>query len=172
MTAALADFLDDAYPMAKGDLYTAFITRCAEFVHDGGRLGMITQQSFMFLSSYEQLREDLLLCFAIETMAHTGPGAFAEIGGEKVNTTVFVMRSEPDTAARANETGTYFRLVNEGDKQAAFERTLAALRDQLNKRPATLGVLAYGSLVANPGREIEEATLDIIKDVKTPFAVE
>jgi hypothetical protein len=172
MNATLADFLDEAYSTTKGDLYTAFIARCIEFVKERGRLGMITQQSFMFLSSYEQLREDLLQRFAIETMAHTGPGAFAEIGGEKVNTTVFAMSAEPDAIKRDNAVGTYFRLVNEVDKQAAFERSLAALRDQRNKRPVTLGILAYGSLLANPGREIDEATADIIRDVETPFAVE
>ena len=124
MNSTLADFLSDAYPTAKGDLYTAFIARCAEFVHDGGRLGMITQQSFMFLSSYENLRSDLLTRFAIETLAHTGPGAFAEIGGEKVNTTVFALRAEPDAEQRANSIGMYFRLVKAEDKQGAFERAL------------------------------------------------
>ena len=59
MNKTLADFLDAAYPNAKSDLYTAFITRCAEFVQDGGRFGMITQQSFMFLSSFQDLRESL-----------------------------------------------------------------------------------------------------------------
>lgn len=128
MNATLGDFLDDAYPTTKGDLYAAFIARCSEFVHDHGRFGMITQQSFMFLTSYEQLREGLLLRFAIETMAHTGPGAFAEIAGEKVNTTVFALRAEPDTSLRASATATYFRLVSEEDKQLAFEQALAALR--------------------------------------------
>jgi hypothetical protein len=124
---ALADHLDSDYPDAKGDLYTAFIHRCAEFADTGGRVGMITQQSFMFLSSYEKLRTHLRGRFAIETMAHTGPRAFAEIGGEKVNTAVFCLHAEPDTLARENSVGTYFRLVNapEGDgKRQAFEQTL------------------------------------------------
>ncbi len=124
MNSTLAEFLDDAYPAAKGDLYTAFIARCAEFTNDGGRLGMITQQSFMFLSSYEDLRGDLLARFAIETMAHTGPGAFAEISGEKVNTTVFALCAQPDSTLRENTTGTYFRLVKAEDKQDAFESAL------------------------------------------------
>jgi hypothetical protein len=127
----IANYLDDEYPDAKGDLYTAFIQRCGEWVAPGGRLGMITQQSFMFLSSYEKLRAELRRQFAVETMAHTGPHAFAEIGGEKVNTTVFVLRSEPDTPRREDSAGTYFRLVNapEGDgKRLAFEQALAALR--------------------------------------------
>jgi hypothetical protein len=123
----IADYLNSDYPNAKGDLYTAFIQRCGELVTENGRLGMITQQSFMFLSSYEKLRADLRRTFAIETMAHTGPRTFAEISGEKVNTTLFVLRAEMDTPRRESNIGTYFRLVNapEGDgKRQAFEQAL------------------------------------------------
>jgi len=69
----------------------------------------------------------------VETMAHTGPRAFDEISGEKVNTTVFVLRADPDTPRRENSVGTYFRLVHEPDSEAkrrAFEEMLAALRAQ------------------------------------------
>ena len=134
LNSTLADHLDSDYPDAKGDLYTAFIERCGEWVEEGGRLGMITQQSFMFLSSYQKMRATLRERFAIETMAHAGPRAFAEISGEKVNTTVFALRAEADTERRENSRGTYFRLVNapEGDgKRQAFETALAALREQM-----------------------------------------
>lgn len=128
----VAACLDNDYKDAKGDLYAAFIQRCAEFTVEGGRLGMITQQSFMFLSSYEQLRANLRAQFAIETMAHTGPRAFAEIGGEKVNTAVFVLRQAADEPQRKNSVGSYFRLVQaaEGDgKRLAFEHALQDGRD-------------------------------------------
>ena len=65
----------------------------------------------------------------IETMAHTGPRAFDEISGEKVNTTAFVLRREPDPARREAHRGVYFRLVHQPDgesKRRAFEEALAA----------------------------------------------
>ena len=130
MNDTLADFLEKSYPNAKGDLYAAFIVRCAELCSDSGRVGMITQQSFMFISSYEKMRTDLLNEFSIETMAHTGPRAFPEISGEKVNTTAFVLRREPDTRKRESSEGIYFRLVHEPDadsKRVAFEKALAEL---------------------------------------------
>jgi len=130
MNDTLADFLEKSYPNAKGDLYAAFIVRCAELCGDSGRVGMITQQSFMFISSYEKMRTDLLDEFSIETMAHTGPRAFPEISGEKVNTTAFVLRREPDTQKREASEGIYFRLVHEPDadsKRVAFEKALAEL---------------------------------------------
>jgi len=104
MNDTLADF-SRSLTECKGDLYAAFIVRCAELCSDSGRVGMITQQSFMFISSYEKMRADLLNEFSIETMAHTGPRAFPEISGEKVNTTAFVLRREPDTRKRESSEG-------------------------------------------------------------------
>ena len=131
MNNTIADFLTDAYPKGKGDLYAAFIQRCAELTRDQGYVGMITQQSFMFISSYEPLRASILKELTIETMAHTGPRAFAEIGGEKVNTTVFVLRRQPDAKRRDQNSGLYFRLVHEDNserKRARFEQTVATLQ--------------------------------------------
>lgn len=128
----LADFLADAYPRSKGDLYTAFIQRCAGMLGEGGRLGMISQQSFMFISSYEKLRAALLEEHAIETVTHVGPRAFAEIGGEKVNTVLFVLRREGENRRGDAAVGTYFRLVGEPEadaKRRGFERALARMNE-------------------------------------------
>lgn len=61
-------------------------------------------------------------------------------------------------------------------------RTLGSLRDSLLpklmrgevrvKEQYTIGVLAYGSLIANPGTEIEQCTYKKIEDIDTPFSVE
>ena len=131
MEKELADFLEDQYPDAKGDLYAAFIARCTELLNETGRLGMITQQSFMFVSTYEKFRKNLLQQHAIEAMCHVGPRAFEELQGEKANTTAFVLRREPDEEVRNNSIGVYFRLVKEKDgeaKRRAFERALEELR--------------------------------------------
>jgi hypothetical protein len=130
MNSVLTDFLDAAYPDTKGDLYTAFIQRCGELLNDNGHLGMITQQSFMFISTYEKLRHNLRNEMLIQTMAHLGPRAFDAISGEKVNTTMFVLRREADAKGRNEAVGTYFRLVKEPDgdsKRTRFEQALAHL---------------------------------------------
>jgi len=108
MSATMNDYLKKHYPASKGDLYAAFIDRCVEFLAPEGRIGMITQQSFMFISSYEALRAKLRGKVAIELMVHVGPRAFAEIGGEKVNTTAFILRREIDAARQSHSIGTYF----------------------------------------------------------------
>jgi hypothetical protein len=128
LNPAMGDFMKRNYKKSKGDLYSAFIERCAELLAPEGRLAMITQQSFMFISSFEDLREILLGATAIETMAHVGPRAFAEVTGEKVNTTAFVLRREQLEMERRESRGVYFRLVKEPDaesKRTAFEQALA-----------------------------------------------
>lgn len=131
MSDVMANYLDEAFKTSKGDLYAAFITRCVELADPLGLVATVTQQSFMFISSYEDMRADLRMSVAIESMAHLGPRAFPNIPGEKVNTTAFVLRREPDAARREGQIGTYFRLVREREAEAkrlAFESTLAVLR--------------------------------------------
>jgi hypothetical protein len=53
---------------------------------------MINQQSWMFLSSFEDLRKKLLEEDTIVVMAHLGAHAFETIGGEVVQTTSFVLK--------------------------------------------------------------------------------
>jgi len=71
-------YLEDQFPSAKRNLFAAFIQRCLEFAAPQGLVGMITGQSFMFISSYEQLRADLLGEAAIETLAQLDYHLFKE----------------------------------------------------------------------------------------------
>ena len=127
MNAVLKEHLKTEYLIAKSDLYAAFIKRCTEWLAEGGRLGMITQQSFMFTSSYKDLRTYLRNQITIEIMPHVGPRAFDEVSGEKVNTTLFVFRQEDDEHLRNESVGTYFRLVKEPDADAKRQRFELAL---------------------------------------------
>lgn len=131
MSPVMIDHLKKTYAASKGDLYAAFIDRCSDLLAPGGRMAMITQQSFMFLSSYEGLREKLRERIAIETMIHVGPRAFAEVTGEKVNTTVFVFRREDESKRREGGLAIYFRFIREPDSEAkrrAFERAIGGLK--------------------------------------------
>ena len=89
MNPAMSQFLKRPrnYEKSKGDLCSAFIERCTELLAPDGRLAMITQQSFMFISTYEDLRNLLLGRTVVEAMLHLGPRAFPEVTGEKVNAT-------------------------------------------------------------------------------------
>ena len=85
-----------------------------------GYQAMITMHSWMFLSSYEKLREKILLT-DIVNMAHLGARAFEEIGGEVVQTTAFVLFNEKMNDYR----GTYCRLTEPTTQDGKRERFLS-----------------------------------------------
>ncbi len=71
------------------DLYGVFIERCNQLTRENCFQAMITQHSWMYLSSFEKLRK--MICDnMIVNMTHLGPKAFDEISGEVVQTTSFV----------------------------------------------------------------------------------
>ena len=125
MSAELKQFVQDHYEDGKADLFAAFILRNRQFIQHGAMLGMITMQSWMFLSSFEALRRKLLDSSSIETMAHLGAGAFDSIGGEVVSTVAFTLQNGSN-----NEKGVYVRLVDvSGDKNQANACIEAAQAD-------------------------------------------
>ena len=121
MDKTLSDFVKKHYPDSKSDLFAVFIERCKEMVKKNGYQAMITQHAWMFLSSYEKLRKKLLQIDTIN-MAHLGPRAFDEIGGEVVQTTSFVLQN----CHVPKRKGTYARLIDyksESEKEQAFLST-------------------------------------------------
>ncbi len=125
LSDTLGDFLFDAYPFARGDLYSAFIARCGELARSGGWVGMLTIHSFMFLSSFEPLRKWLESSFDIAAVAHLGTRTILDLSN--TNAQGFVAFCLHAGRLSDNSRGIYFRLVNApgGDgKRLAFEEAL------------------------------------------------
>ncbi|KPF91906.1 hypothetical protein IP81_07530 [Novosphingobium sp. AAP83] len=114
MNADLKSFAGKRYPDSKADLFAVFIERNLEFAADRGSVAMITMQSWMFLSSYENLRLKLLANETMASMAHLGARGFDSIGGEVVSTTAFVIKN----AHMADFKGGYLRLIDGGSEAA------------------------------------------------------
>ena len=106
MNGKLSEYVKKNYPNSKSDLFSVFMEFCGRITKQNGYQAMITQHAWMFLSSFEKLREKLLLK-DIVNMAHLGARAFDEIGGEVVQTTSFVLRN----SHLADYKGTYCRLI-------------------------------------------------------------
>lgn len=58
------------YKIAKSDLYAAFILRCFDFTIENGFTGMVTMESWMFLSSFENLRKFIINEKQIRSLSH------------------------------------------------------------------------------------------------------
>ncbi|MFW1927510.1 BREX-1 system adenine-specific DNA-methyltransferase PglX [Acinetobacter ursingii] len=74
MNTALKDFAKKKFPDSKSDLFAMFIERGFAWCKDSGFNSMVTMQSWMFLSSYEAMREKLLQDRTLSCMVHMGNG--------------------------------------------------------------------------------------------------
>lgn len=121
MGANLTNFVKKYYPDSKSDLFAVFIEVCSHMAAEKRYQAMITQHAWMFLSSYEKLREKMLLTETVN-MAHLGARAFEEIGGEVVQTTSFVRcRTHID-----GYKGTYCRLIEPTSQQGKEDMFLSS----------------------------------------------
>ena len=120
MGVKLAEYVKKNYPDSKSDLFAVFIEVCSRMAKQNGYQAMITQHAWMFLSSFEKLREKMMLTETV-SMAHLGARAFEEIGGEVVQTTSFVrVRTHID-----NYKGVYCRLIEPTTQQGKEDMFLA-----------------------------------------------
>jgi hypothetical protein len=118
MNVDLADYLKAHYPRSKSDLFAVFMEICTARNRKSGLMGMINQQSWMFLSSFEQLRKFSLNNFTINSLLHLGPRLFDELSGEVVQSTAFVQkRSAPE-----NNVGDYYRLIDFKSSESKHEQ--------------------------------------------------
>ena len=110
------------YAEAYRDLCTSFIDRGFTLSRACGYSAMVTMQSWMFLGSFERLREKILRDHSISSMAHLGTRAFGQIAGEVVSTTATVFAN-----AKSEVKGAYFHLVDMGSEAEKREGLLEAL---------------------------------------------
>ncbi|MFT8726356.1 MAG: BREX-1 system adenine-specific DNA-methyltransferase PglX, partial [Liquorilactobacillus ghanensis] len=128
MNSTLKKYVQKNYPNSKADLFSVFMEKVSDLTINDGYFAMITQHSWMFLSSFETLRKKLQTK-TIVNMAHLGPRAFEEIGGEVVQSTAFVMFNQ----SIGNYIGTYERLIGYNSQKAKEMAYLSAINDNKNK---------------------------------------
>lgn len=104
----LSKYAKDNYPRSKADLFAIFMDVAFNRLVDNGKYGMINMQSWMFLSSFEELRHSLLENEHIDSLLHLGSRTFDELSGEVVQNAAFVISK---TNFESNK-GVYFRLID------------------------------------------------------------
>lgn len=90
MNSKLSNYIKMMYENSKHDMYAIFIEKSLSMINNNGYIAMITQHSWMFLSSFEALRKELIknrIC----NIVHLGIKAFEEIGNDVVQTCAFVV---------------------------------------------------------------------------------
>lgn len=116
----LSNYIKRNYINSKSDLFAVFIERCLEYTKASGFIAMITMHSWMFLSSFEELRKYILSKKNVN-MIHIGYNSFPELNSKVAQATAFIVRND-DNIKRYNTK--YLDLTNKYpqafDKEVAF----------------------------------------------------
>lgn len=123
MNATLSKYVKDNYEEGKADLATVFVLMQAEKTAKNGYYGNIVPPSWMFLSTFEGLRNNIISNQSIQSLLHLSRGVF---GADFGSVSCVIQNAKTE-----NATGTYFRLIErtfqEFDQkhlQMLFEKTL------------------------------------------------
>ena len=90
MGPKLSQYIKTHYPDSKGDLFAVFIERCGAMLNEYGLQAMITMQSWMFLSSFEELRKKIL-SHQIVNLLKIGFNSFPELNSQVAHACTFVI---------------------------------------------------------------------------------
>ena len=114
------------YPDTKSDLSTMFMEKCLQLCCSHGYISMINIPVWMFLSSYEKLRENIISNNTFINMVHPGRGIF----GSDFGTTTFTIGKKHI----AGYLGSYRRL---------FEKQVEVKSNDIRERTFLSGKGAY-----------------------------
>ncbi|WP_300832563.1 BREX-1 system adenine-specific DNA-methyltransferase PglX [uncultured Bacteroides sp.] len=124
MNATLSKYVKCNYEEGKADLATVFVQMMADRTLKNGSYAFIIPPSWMFLSTFENLRKNIIENNTIQSLFHLSRGVFgADFGASSA-----VIQNAANKEAR----GTYFRLVErtfqefeQSHLRMLFEQTLA-----------------------------------------------
>jgi len=122
MNGELKEFAKKQFPDSKSDLFAMFMQHAFSLLKENGFNAQVNMQSWMFLSSYEELRGWLLDNKTFITMAHLGARAFGQISGEVVQTAAWVISNNQSKFYQP----AFFYLTNGNEaqkKNALLKRT-------------------------------------------------
>lgn len=113
MPVKMTELVQRDYPESKYDLYAVFMEKALSMTRKNRFTSLITQHSWMFISSFEKFRRNLQGKDYV-SLLHLGTRAFEEIGGEVVQTVSMVFRNSyiADSVVAAN------RLVDYSDAES------------------------------------------------------
>lgn len=119
----LKSFVTENYKDYSGDLFSVFTYRNLMFCKQDGYCGYMTPFVWMFIKTYEKLREFIIQNKSITTLVQMEYSAFEEA---TVPICSFVLKN-----GKATETGLYFKLSDfKGGMEVQKQKVLEALADK------------------------------------------
>ncbi|PTN03470.1 BREX-1 system adenine-specific DNA-methyltransferase PglX [Mangrovibacterium marinum] len=122
MEGSLKQYVEATYPDTKSDLFSTFVLRCLELCDEGGLTGYMTPFVWMFISSYEKLREIMIDQHFINNLIQLEYSGF---DGATVPICTFTLRNKN----LPNAKGSYIRLSDFKGAANQAPKTLEAIRN-------------------------------------------
>lgn len=120
MNATLSDFIKKNYSDYKSDLFSAFVVKCTKMTKLEGYLGFLTPYVWMFIQSYEKMRNYIYNTRTIETLIQFEYSAFEEA---TVPICTFVLKN-----SKVRKNGAYLRLTEfRGGMEVQRQKALEAI---------------------------------------------
>lgn len=116
MPKTLLEYVNRHYDEGRTDLCASFMRVAQRLLATNGKYSMINMQSWMFLTSFQKLRNDLLSEVSIDNLLHLGPRTFDELSGEVVQNVAFTI-----TNRISSSSSICYRLVD-GNSTSEKER--------------------------------------------------
>lgn len=120
----LKKYIEEHYKEYGADLFSVFIYKCFDYCCHNGYTAFMTPNVWMFIKSYEKLREYILEEKSISSLIQIAKGAFYKEA--TVDVMSFVLQNNNNSSL-----GCYIRLENfKGDMDIQRLKTLEALADK------------------------------------------
>jgi type II restriction/modification system DNA methylase subunit YeeA len=123
MEKSLKEYVSENFEITNSDLFATFILRCLELCKEHGLAGYMTPFVWMFISSYQDLREEIINNHLINNLVQLEYSGF---DGATVPICTFTLRRDNLKSVE----GSYIRLSDfKGSKNQA-PKTLHAIKNQ------------------------------------------
>lgn len=105
MSHQMKVWAEASYPDSYSDTFAMFVERAMSMTLHSGMSAMVTMQSWLFLSSFEALREKILSCFTLRSLSQIGYNSFPELNSKIAQAAAFVIENRPNAGR-----GVFFNL--------------------------------------------------------------
>ena len=122
MEGSVKQFVEKHYPDTKSDLFATFIIRCLELCNEDGLTGYMTPFVWMFISSYEKLRKNIIDTHFVNNLIQLEYSGF---DGATVPVCTFTLRNQIIESTN----GSYVRLSEFKGSENQAPRTLEAIQN-------------------------------------------
>jgi hypothetical protein len=145
----IRDYCERVYPDSKADLATCFVDRCSAFCSPGGSTALVTPQNWLFLGTFQNLREILLKTKSWNVVVQLGEEAWRSFGMRGPRTVLMVL-----TETKPQISNHFFGIdvsTNRAEQPILLEEKAARLADSL---PMTIKRVSQQAQFGNPDATI------------------